>query len=215
MPYRKRYKRKYRRRGKKSAYGIAKKALKKVTFLSKGVEHKHFDVDASISQVDFAGDLTPLLNIPPQGIADFERIGDQIFVTSLHLRMRFVIGTARVNTQCRCVVFWDKYATINLPAEILAITLDTNAPLSHYNVDIRRDWIRLADFNVALTDVHQATKVYNKVIKINKTVKFDAGLTDINKGRLQMLYISNIPSTDAAANKPNMLCESRIYYMDL
>ncbi len=209
MPYRK------RRRKKKGAYAIAKKALKKVNRISRGIESKHLTVNAAEANVDDDGTFTADLNIPVQGLLDSNRIGDAIFCTGVHIRMNYTAGANDLSTQLRVILIWDKYNTVG--SDDLLISRGTNqAPLSMYNVDTRKDWIKLMDKNVILTSPDGSSfRQMNKFFRLNKETKFLAAGQTITKGRLVLFYISNIDSGGTDADKPNVLCQSRVFYSDL
>ncbi len=211
MPYKKHYK-KRRSRG---AYSLAKKALKKVNKISRGIEAKHLTTAITAGNIDDDGVFTSNLNIPVQGLLDTNRIGDTIMCKSIHLRMNYVTGSANLNTQLRFILIWDKYDTIDTVSDILANTGDSNAANSHYNVDTRREWIKLMDKTVVLQSPSGSKmKHLNKVFKLNKITQFNAAGTDINKGTLFLLYISNIDSGLADADKPNIVGLARLFYTD-
>ncbi len=212
MPYR----RKYKKKGGRGAYSLAKKALKKVNKISRGVEHKHLTTAITQGNIDDDGHLvTTALNIPVQGLLDTNRIGDTILCKSVHLRLNFVTGSSDLNTQFRIILFWDKFNTISAVGSILANIGDSNAANSHYDVDLRRDWIKLMDKTVILQSPSGSKmKHLNKVFKLNKMTQFIAASTTVSKGALRILYISNIDSGGIDADKPNVVGLARLFYTD-
>ncbi len=212
MPYRK-----YKKRSGRGAYSIAKKALKKVNRISRGVEHKHLTTAITQGNVDDDGSLiATALNIPVQGLLDSNRIGDTILCKSVHLRINYRAGDALTEpTQFRFILFWDKMNTVSAVGDILANIGDSNAANSHYDVDTRREWIKLMDKTVILTSpAGSSMKHLNKVFKLNKITQFIAAGTTISKGALRILYISNVDSGAADNLKPNVVGLARLFYTD-
>jgi len=209
MPYRRR---KYKS---KSAYGIAKKALKKVNKITKGIEHKHISTTITVANIDDDGAYTANLNVPAQGLLDSNRIGDSILCNRVHLRLTAVTGSNDNSTQLRMILIWDKYDTIENVGDILISVGDSNAPNSHYNVDTRKNWIKLMDKNIILQSPSGSKMKYlNKVFKLNKLTQFNAASTSPNKGALVLLYISNIDSGGSDADKPNVVGTARLFFTD-
>ncbi len=208
MPYKKRYKRKRK--------GALKKLIKKVNKISRSIELKHFTSSLSAPNVDDDGEFILDLNEPDQGLLDTNRIGDTIFVTGCHVRLSWTIGSAENLTQVRMILLWDKFNTVGDISDVLIDGTGTSsACLSHYNVDTRRDWIKLYDKSMILTSPSgSAFRSINKFFKINKKTQFLGGTEVITKGRLRLLVISNADSAGTDPDKPNMLGFSRIYYRD-
>ncbi len=214
MPYRRRYKkRRYKKRG-KSAFSLAKKALKKVNKISKGVELKFVDRDLTSININDDGDFSISANDPSQGFSDTTRIGDKIRCTHMLLNGRIAIGDDNLNTQVRMIVFWDKRNTISTPADILTLTGTGLAPLGMYQHDLRGDWIKLWDRTFMLTDVNTSVAHFRKVIRLNKTSVFNDGSIVFNQGRINILYISNIDSSQPATSLPTAFVRSRVFYQD-
>lgn len=209
MPYRK-------KRRSKSAYGLAKKALKKVNRITRGVEHKHLTTLITSANIDDDGLIFGTnLNIPEQGLLDTNRIGDTILCNSVHLRMNYIIGSNDVNTVLRIILIWDKYDTISTVGGILVSVGDSNGVNSHYNVDTRREWIKLMDKTVVIQSPSGSKlKHLNKVFKLNKVTQFNASTEVINKGSLKLLYISSIDSGLLDADKPNIVGFARLFFTD-
>ncbi len=208
------YKRKRRYKRGKSAYSIAKKALHKVNKISRGVELKFYDRDLTQVDITSSGTFSAVVNDISQGLGDSQRIGDKFLMTHMELRGRCPIGPDLNNTQLRMIVFYDKRETIQIPLDLLAFVDSGLAPLSMYNHDKRGDWIKLWDKTFMLTGVNTSVAQFRKIIKLNKTSVFDGGTTDFTKGRINVLYISNIAAGQPASNYPDAFVESRVYYQD-
>ncbi len=206
---------KRRKKNSKSAYNMAKKALKSVSRISRGIEAKHFDVTAGINNVDDAGNFSADLFIPPQGFSDLARIGDKVQCTSLLLRGRVEIGTDLLNTQFRMIVFWDKRNTISTTADILPLIGTNQLPISHYNHDLRGDWIKLWDKTWELTEVDRSVQIFQRRIRVNKTTVFNQGSTVVNQGRIGILYVSDISNGQVATAKPNIFLQTRAFFLDM
>lgn len=213
MPYRRYKKRRYKKNS-KSAYGIAKKALKKVNKISRGIELKFFDRD--LTQVDISDDGTfsaPANDIA-QGLGDSQRIGDKILMTHMEIRGRCPIGPDLLNTQLRMLVYYDKRNTVSNVDDIWNLVGSGLSPLSMYQHDKRGDWIKLWDKTFMLTGVNTNVAQFRKVIKLNKTTVFDDASVDFTKGQIRAVYISNIPFGQPASSLPDAFVWSRVWYQD-
>ncbi len=208
------YKRKYKRQTRKSAYSLAKKALKKVNRIRAGVETKFTDNELDRANVDWNGEIIPAFNDPLPGTDDTERIGDSVLCTSAHIRYRVAIGSSGLNTQFRIIVFWDKKNTINATNDILAFVGQNNATLAHYNVDRRSEWVKLWDHSFMLLNNHIRVRDFVKRFKLMKKTQYSAGTALINSGSIKMLVISNISDLASIADKPDSHIESRVFYTD-
>ncbi len=207
MPYKKR-----RRRRKK---GVLKKLIKKVNKISRSIELKHFTSSLGAPNVDDDGEFIIDLNEPDQGLLDTNRIGDSIFCTGVHVRLSWTIGGNNNMTQVRMILLWDKFNTVGDISDVLISVGNSSACLSHYNVDTRRDWIKLMDKSFILTSPSGSSfRQLNKFFKLNKKTQFLGGTETITKGRLKLLVISNADSAGTDPDKPNMLGFSRIFYQD-
>ncbi len=209
MPFRKRYPRK---KYKKNAYSMAKRALKVASGLKRQVEYKHVTFDQSIDTISYTGDVTTDCNNTIQGTNDTTRVGDKIFCNSMRLGFRLEKGD--VNCNLRVLIFWDKQNTIGGPNDLINSGGTILAPLGQYNVDTRNQWIKLFDKQYVLYD-NKPVISFKKSLRIHKQTLYSQGTANIASGRIAMMYISDIPLGQPIGSYPNVKCSQRLYFSDL
>lgn len=201
-----------RRNNKKNtAYNMAKKALKKVNKINRSIEHKFYDE----TNVNLSVDATPtqwLLNQPPIGADDTERIGDKIFCTSLELRMNLQVSDTEI-CGVRMIIYRDKSQTIQISDLLQATTQDEFRILSPYNKDKRHDWALIKDITFRLDASSMQNKFVKMRIPLNFNTRFVDQTTAIEQNGLNIFFLSNIPP--AGSNKPNVRLYTRLNYTDL
>ncbi len=191
---------------------MAKKALKVASGLKRQVEYKHVTYDQSIDSISYTGDITSNCNNTVQGLNDTSRIGDKIFCNSMRVAFRLEKGS--VNCNLRVLIFWDKQNTITGPNDLINSGGTILAPLGQYNVDTRRQWIKLYDRQHVMYE-NKPVISFKKTIRLHKTTLFSQGGTGIATGRLAMMYISDIPLGQPIASYPDVKCSQRLYFSDL
>ncbi len=207
--------RRYKKKRGKSAYFIAKRALKKVNYISKGIEKKFYDIDASLLTVDWTGGFSVTLNDPAVGGTDIDRIGDRVHGLFLNVRGRFEIGDDDLATQIRIIIFMDKRNTVSSTADMLTDIGTELAPVGQYQRDMRNDWIKLWDKTYVLTDVGKSMIQFNKHIRLNKVTVFNLNTQTINQNRINIMYVSNIPTGMPNSAYPTVQVRTRYFYNDL
>lgn len=145
-----------------------------------------------------------------QGAQDTQRIGDQIFITSVQINLQLSVSATQV---MRLIVFkWKPLTTSYLPtlADILNSPTNTAVgPVYMKRIDTQQEFTILYDKCYPM----QVANVSNRLIRINLSKKlgkaqFDAGTTD----GLHKLYYFLLTDV-AASNTVSMY--NRIRYKDL
>lgn len=208
------YKRKRRVTKKsKSAYSMAKKALKISKKISSQIEIKHYDLDFNGSQnLDWNG-LRINLNVNiPQGLTDSQRVGDKIKMVGnrLHFGL-FLNGNAQ--SIIRCILMYDKENSIEFATDFLEVTGSTSVVYSPYDVDDRHRYIILHDKVYSMSTGNTRRKFINFSKKLNKTTQYEGGTTSVAKGILRLWIFAD---NDSTLINPPLLFNgySRIWYQD-
>lgn len=204
---RKRYKKKS-----KSAYGLAKTALKKVNKLSSAIETKHYDLAITGPvNIDWNPQLASLNNVP-QGLADTERVGDKIKMMGLRFRIFLDLNTVQ-EALFRCIVMYDKENDIDSLNAILEQSGIPNAINSPFDVDTRHKYTILHDKVYSASNGYKRLIPINLSMKLNKVSQFNAGTTVHTQGRLRFWIFSD--TSDLLVTKPQWYGYSRVFYQDM
>lgn len=198
----------YKKRYRRTAKGLAVKALKSVNYLSKkyAPEVCYFDLNENNVNVDYNGYI-PSLCIPPQGDTDSQRQGDRIMVKNCTFRYR--VERNGSDQSVRVMLIWDKQAKVSSSSDILEDTgAFANAVISPKNYDKRFQTEILYDKTIDLHTSHPIQDV-STVVKINKHTQFNLGTTTVTSGRLLAMFISN-----TNANTPRISYYSRCTFTD-
>ncbi len=206
MPYQKYKKGSKRRR----TMSDGKKALKMVRKIKSGFEKKHFDLalTSGVADVNFTGFMYPLNEIP-QGDTDTTREGDQIFMTSLELGVRWENeGTEK--TTMRCIVVYDKGDQVQSTGIVLQGVTSATAVISRFHKDYRNQFVVLVDKTWTM-DQYNAVRTQTFKVPLNKKAQYIGGsTTNFSKGCIAMMVISNA----AASSGPSFWYYSRVNFTD-
>lgn len=190
----------------------------------------------------FTGQIKDFTCAPSQGLTDTTRIGDQIEIKSLKMRLQISFHGTNSNQTAngRVMVFWDHTpvqavgSTSAIPTvadqlvtwESLLQLTDTNvnadndsygALYSYHQADINKRkpprFTWLMDKNISLTPNVKSTVVLN----LNKSYKalrhkFLAAGKDVLNKRLYVAFVSDITSTGAV--QPRIYVQARYVYTD-
>ena len=175
----------FRKKRKKKSDGS--KALKMVRELSKAQELKITDGSIDLDDTDWLGGIT-IINATNQGDNQVERIGDRLFMKSLHLRGRVTLGSNLNNQTLRMIVFIDKTNDIQLVDELLQNPGSPLATESFFVRENRKKWTSIIDHTFNLWDNGQKAIefVFNKSLK--KTVVYEDQTTVISSNAVKVLY---------------------------
>lgn len=144
MVYRKR--RTYRKR--RVPKKLTKPQLRQVkSLLAKDVEHKYYGTYFSYTAISRAGSLSRL-DMPPQGNAYNNRVGDEIKLTSLEFRFNaYLESTSTVTHALRLIIFRWNLST-NLATPTLASILGTSGTVNDVLAPYNKDALRQGDFSI-------------------------------------------------------------------
>lgn len=208
----KKYRRRRYKKKSKSAYAIAKRALKKATMVSKAQELKHYDLNfLGPFNLDWFGTVISLNVGIPQGLLDTNRIGDSIYCLGVRIKYILDINTSD-RAMCRFILIWDKEDSIATADDMLSATGSANVINSPFIVDDRHRYIVLKDKVVKMNNGDHRIRQITMSKKLNKKTQYEASTTDVTKGRLKLFLFSNIDATDAS--RPFIQGWSRLWYKD-
>lgn len=242
-----RYRKKaYRKRNYKKKYPSTKNLDRRIKKIEADKEIKNRD--SLITSMTLLGDVTAastnwtLLNDSlDQGTKVPDRIGDEVRITSVSLRIRLSTDVDEVKTTLvRCMVFWDRQAN-GLPFGYNGTdpTLGTFGPLipsgasyvyNHYNPYLcggrttrykmlydKTFTLQPQGFNSDGTKSYQVVKLIKKKIKVNKIMKYKRGgdgtgnLDQIMSGALWLVLVADPTSSTTA---PLAMTSYRLNYAD-
>jgi len=217
MPYKKTYKRNFKRKrpvrrrgaGKSKGWGgTAVRALRLAKRLADAVniEYKEFRVQQNPTPT-FNGSVS-LLNDVPQGSAQSQRIGDSYKAQTLTLRGIVSAGAALAES-VRIIVYLDKQNLITTGAQLLDNAGGGFAVISSKQEDNKYQTRILYDRLFHVSPGYQPKQYFEMVIPINEHVHFTAGTTTIKDNALRILSIGQL-----AAPTATVLWQSYLSYTD-
>lgn len=185
-----------------SATYLAKRALQGVKYIKSMIncEKKYRDTTFTGS-VDWNGSIL-CLSLCGAGDDVNNRQGNSILCRSLYDRMDIQANANAVNTYFRIIIFQDKEntGTDPTPADVLQTVGSNLAPTSPLNVDHISRYSILCDKSMVMDAQQGITKMFSKYINMQTHLKFTGiNATDIYKGALYMLLISNQNTTNLPA----------------
>lgn len=191
------------RKRKESATAIALHAISLVRKNNKSREPKFFDAELNQTGIDEDGVLVSGLYLPPQGLTDVTRIGDKCFMKSILWNLRVIPPTDGTSTgQLRVILFYDKQDKITTVGDLLLSPANTaDQPNAMYNVDKRRQWIKIFDKNIMVSRVSKDFHLLIRSKKFAHVTQFNAGSTTVNTGSYKLALISNSQSSGLTATK--------------
>ncbi len=191
------------RKKREGATALALHALHLVRKNNASKEIKFFDIEINVSGIDEDGELSDNLFLPAQGLTDVTRIGDKCYLKSISWNLRVIPPTDGASTgQLRAMLFYDKQNTITGVGDILlppAATADQ--PNAMYNVDKRRQWVKIFDKNIMVDNVNKSFHILVRSKKFSHITQFNAGSTTVNTGSYKLIFISNALQAGADATK--------------
>lgn len=216
MPFKKGYKKRYTKIVKKPSNKKMASACKKVNILFKSMETKFFDTQFNFANLDNGASTSNfLINPVPQGQTDQQRIGDKMYCTFLRFRASLRMDDASIvlTQRTRIIIIWDKSNTNPTLATILAQATTSSAPESAIFWDARKSWISLHD-KTYITRANRRAVDIDFYTRIRKATQFDAGTININTGAIRIFMLANATLLEMTLNKPNILGNIRLHYMD-
>lgn len=198
----------------KSAYRIAKQSLKE-----QDEEPKYFDIRVQNLSVPSTGTTPAIINLPGRGEGQSQRIGDSIKNLNLTIRWWWALDTIAY-AACRLIIFWDESNTVGAPLDLLEDNTATYGITSPKAWDNRFDshilYDKTVEFNSPTTANDGHSRVYKKVIKIDKHTQFfdpttsPPPVTPVATGALRYMFISD----SAVANSVLANLYFRLTYTD-
>lgn len=217
MPFRKKYKRYYKSKGKTP---LSKNQVKSVSKIASKVyakrTEKHWaDGELVPTQIDWAGAVYHLTDTS-LGDTDLLRTGDQIYLTSLQIRYRMVINSNN-SPMVRMIVFQyngNQAANPPTPTEVLqngAVSTQM-FPLAAYSKDtvgrvVKVLWDKTFQLNSFDKTVIAGKLMIKKFPK--HIIQYSAGGTEPVKNSLHVCFVTNI---GPASNEPSVQFYKRIRY---
>ncbi len=168
---------------------------------SSPVEYKYTNPEASVVDVVDTGYFA-LLNGIALGTEVYQRVGRQVNMHELDIRLGFTQQNGALNTQlCRYLIVYDKQP--NGAAPTLATILDTSgaatAPLKQHSRDGMRRYEILADhtFQVNPNTLVDSYPQFHHKIRLNRPIQFNSSSTgtvaSILTGSLYLVAIDQVP----------------------
>lgn len=215
-------KKKFSKKGKK----ITKREVAKIArnVLTRKTEKHYYDVN-NTGLVSSSGSIIPLSGLSA-GTSDQQRIGDNIEVTSLNVRMQWYYGDE--TNICRCIVFqWlNSDATAPVPNQIIQSDIlgFVGAPSGQYSKDnCGYNWVPLVDKTITLAGVSPNSISQSSVKLMEMTITNK----DLKKGKrtphLQylgggttgtgMLYMLLISDSTVAFPHPTVYWDARLRFL--
>lgn len=214
MPKRKFVRRRFYRK-KRTVPRNVKRYVKKE--LRKDVETKYFDSSLSDFATSYSGWIQPLCNVP-QGTTDRSRVGDQLVMRALMLRMHIVMNTGDVTNSVRVIVFqWHPSVALAVPTLSLVLSATylgtTNAPNAPYTFDYRTNCTILFDRKLVFSNTGDLIKSINQKISLKWAKKkcqyVDASATSVS----DQLYLAAV-SDSSTATHPLVSSVARLFFDD-
>lgn len=199
--------RRYRRRGRSS---LAKKVAK-LSRMTKP-ETKYLQTVVTPQQVTWAGQFYDLHAIS-QGPGVHQRVGDKVFFKKMHIRLGYSVGA--VPSFLRVLVVVDKLNLISNVNQVLAITNNAEAPLSHYNMDFKPRYSVKFDRTFTLSAEAHPGGTVNRVLTFNKAIRFETGSTTERTNNIRLVVISNINPGAAVGDRPLVYWSNQFYWTDV
>lgn len=189
---------------------LAMKAFKMAKRLKDMVntEYKYWDTTLT-STYNTTGNLS-ILNNPPQGISDTQRIGDSIKCQNLSLRGFIVHSPSAVSGLVRIMIIWDPQNKAAVVGDVLQYSGSVYGVISSKNYDKKFQTKVLHDKAYTLvTSSDSALKQFDIVIPINQHSQFENATQVVNSGALKILIIST-----ETVNTPTVSFLARLSYTD-
>lgn len=187
---------------------IANKVVKKV--LRKQIETKYHDIFGTLNQL--AGTYSiQLLNGIAQGAGDFNRVGNECYITTLYCKLSITFPDS--TNMVRTLIVWDRQPNGAVPATADLLTYTADPVRSYLNPDSK------ARFRVLYDKLHcggangPVAVAVNKKFKVCKSTLFKGTADTIASIQTGALYLITMNDSAAVAN-PNVDYIVRLCYRD-
>jgi len=192
----------------RKALSIAKKVAKEIDFR----ELKNLDNNFLATSVPSSGFATTF-NVPPQGIGQGQRIGDELLVKGIDFRAQ-IVNNGATTTMTRVIIVIDYKNTLSSISLLLDFVGSGLTAMSPYQREFRNTYKVLFD-KVFMTDgVSRGQQLvrFSKKFKMGKEVKqtFQPGSGSLTQNVIRTFLVSDVlvgvaPTVDAI---------QRLYYTD-
>lgn len=221
----------YRRKYKQHS-GLVKKAPAKLNkrqktqvkrLIGKRTEQKYFDLTYTYTQVDRAGILNVLSNVP-QGVAQQQRVGDRITMKSLELRITLYYNGSLVayNTTHNVRVLLFRWTINNAGAPPIMSNIfqyagaggdyrNTVSPIN-WQTHAQKDIVVLHDRIYSVGAQDKAPVIQFKRKRIRGNVDFDIGAST-GEGQLYLMVLAD-DATGAHTPSVQAQAVARLHYTD-
>lgn len=183
------------------AWSLAKR-LKDVI----NIEYKYVEGNVQNTASDYNG-LYAIMNTISQGTTDTTRIGDSLKVQRLVLRGHF--DRNGQDAYVRLILLWDQDNKTSTASDILAYSGGSNAPMSPKIYDKRFQTKFLWDKEFKVNSSNPQAK-FEMNLPINLHTQYDSASSTVVTGKLVLLAISNVVTT----NVPTISYISRLTFTD-
>jgi hypothetical protein len=166
--------------------------------LKENKELKFFDVSSSAFTVGSGATLSLLSGIP-QGVAQSQRVGDQVELVSLEITYEVVQANTDIYSNTRVLIFqWFPNTILSVPA-LASILYNTAAigPYSQYNWQLRDQYhviydklMSQAGLSTAVASTTNMSILHHRLTNFRKTVKFSPAVTAASNN-LFFLFMSD------------------------
>lgn len=213
MPYGRRYRKRYRRRGyKRKFFGttrrIAKKALSKAMYLQRNThtEWKWHDYNRAVTSLSTAGIVDHLTNIP-QGDLSYNRDGRSIKLKSILINGHFYLDPSAISANIRMLLVKNKIDS----TPTLGFILSTTGPPSQAAraLDETKEYDVILDKKYTLDIGRGSVAKFNIFLKLNQVCTYLINSTTIEPGQLYLIC-----TCDAVATQPTFQFTSRVRFVD-
>ncbi len=225
MPYKKRYKRRFRKSKTMIKYkskiqqvgDVAIKGLAVALAVKKllNVEHKEHDVQITTTAIPVTtGTITQLTNIAV-GDTKVLRNGDNIKIESIHIKGLLLINASSANSHIRVMLVYDKQTNgaIYTLANLLEDVTISDSVVSALNTDNKYR------FNILYDKIHTLnresgaqSKTFEIFRKVNKPIRYSTAagdITDLRSGSYSLVMLQDI-----VTNEPTTTVFARLIFID-
>lgn len=172
------------------------------------VEHKSLDNTIN-SQISYDG-FVSIINVPPQGITDHQRVGDSIL--NKQFRIRGWLQRQGADTMVRMIIIKDKQNTVTTTADYFQSTGTIYSPFEYKKEDNMFQSKKLYDELYCLTTDENAKVFDVKLNDLDDHTTFDNATTTITTNAYKIIFISDqVPSS---GTEPTVTYRSRFDYID-
>lgn len=175
-------------------------------------EKQYYDINNSWAT---SGAPLWLLSGIPQGDDEGARTGNSIKLNSIYLQMSLGINASATQTNCRIILFEDKFQTGTAPVFTDLVQASSGANsinnvISPLNVDTTQRYRIIMDKRVALSSTGVRNRLFKKYVKIQKHVHYTGpAATNTYNNNIYLVFFHDEPT-----NAPTLNWWNRVGYYD-